>query len=40
MGADLLVMGAYAQNRLRAALLGGVTRHVLAQAELPVLMAH
>jgi nucleotide-binding universal stress UspA family protein len=40
LGADLLVVGAYAQNALRRALLGGVTRHVLAHAELPVLMAH
>ena len=39
-GADLLVMGAYSHSRLRGALLGGVTRHVLAHAELPVLMAH
>lgn len=40
MGADLLVTGAYARGRLRGLLLGGVTRHVLAYAELPVLMAH
>ena len=40
LGADLVVTGAYAQNRLRATLLGGVTRHVLGHAELPVLMAH
>jgi nucleotide-binding universal stress UspA family protein len=39
-GADLLVMGAYSHSRLRETLLGGVTRHVLAHAELPVLMAH
>jgi len=38
-GADLLVMGAYSQSRLRQMLLGGVTRHVLANAALPVLMS-
>lgn len=38
--ADLLVMGAYSHSRLRELLLGGVTRHVLGHAELPVLMAH
>ena len=36
--ADLLVMGAYAHSRLRQQILGGVTRHVLAQATLPVMM--
>jgi nucleotide-binding universal stress UspA family protein len=40
MGADLLVMGAYSHSRLREMILGGVTRHVLEHAELPVLMAH
>ncbi len=38
-GADLLGMGAYAQSRLRQAILGGVTRHVLGHATLPVLMS-
>jgi nucleotide-binding universal stress UspA family protein len=39
--ADLLVMGAYSHSRLREMLLGGVTRHVLANAAAtPVLMAH
>jgi nucleotide-binding universal stress UspA family protein len=37
-GADLLGMGAYAHSRLRQAILGGVTRHVLGNATLPVLM--
>ena len=40
VGADLLVMGGYGRSRLRELLLGGVTRHVLAHAGLPVLMAH
>jgi len=39
-GADLLVMGAYTHSRMRQLILGGVTKHVLASAELPVLMAH
>ncbi len=37
----LLVMGAYSHSRLREMLLGGVTRHILANtATTPVLMAH
>lgn len=39
-GADLLVMGAYAQSPFRESLTGGVTNHVLSHAELPVLMTH
>jgi nucleotide-binding universal stress UspA family protein len=38
-GADLLCMGAYSHSRLRQLILGGVTRHVLEAATLPVLMA-
>lgn len=38
--ADLLVMGAYGHSRLREFALGGVTRHVLENAQLPVLMCH
>lgn len=37
-GADLLVMGAYSHSRLRQLILGGVTRHVLENAHLPVMM--
>ncbi|MBI3707252.1 MAG: universal stress protein [Proteobacteria bacterium] len=40
LGAGLLVMGAYTHNRLRQMVFGGVTRHVLAHATLPVLLAH
>ncbi|MEA2778810.1 MAG: hypothetical protein QOK29_354 [Rhodospirillaceae bacterium] len=40
LGADLLAMGAYGHSRLREMILGGATRDVLAQATLPVLMAH
>lgn len=40
LGADLLVMGAYSHSRMRELILGGVTRHVLENATVPVLMAH
>ena len=39
-GADLLVIGAFSHSRLRQLILGGVTDHVLQNADLPVLMAH
>jgi nucleotide-binding universal stress UspA family protein len=39
-GCGLLVMGAYTHSRLRQLVFGGVTRHVLQNADLPVLMAH
>jgi nucleotide-binding universal stress UspA family protein len=35
---DLLAMGAYAHSRLRQQILGGVTRHILERAALPVMM--
>lgn len=38
-GADLMCMGAYSHSRLRQLVLGGVTRHVLEHASLPVLMS-
>lgn len=40
LDADLLVMGAYGHSRFREAILGGATRNLLEQAEVPVLMAH
>jgi len=40
LGCDLLVKGAYTQSRLRQMMFGGATRHILATATLPVLMAH
>jgi nucleotide-binding universal stress UspA family protein len=40
VGADLLVMGGYGRSRLSELVLGGVTRHVLAHSELPVLINH
>ena len=36
---DLLSMGAYSHSRLRQLILGGVTRHVLENANLPVMMS-
>jgi nucleotide-binding universal stress UspA family protein len=40
IGADILVMGAYAHNPIQEFVLGGVTRFMLAHADLPVLMRH
>ena len=40
LGCDLLVKGAYTQSRLRQMIFGGATQHVLANAALPVLLAH
>ena len=39
-GCDLVVMGAYGHSRLRQLILGGVTRHMLEHATLPVFMSH
>ena len=36
-GADLLVIGSYGRTRLREFLFGGVTRHLLREATVPVL---
>jgi nucleotide-binding universal stress UspA family protein len=40
LGADLLVMGAYAHRRSVEVLLGGATRGVLAAADMPVFLHH
>lgn len=40
LDADLLVMGAYGHSRLREMILGGVTRDVLRNMNVPVLMSH
>ena len=40
LGADYLVMGAYSHSRAREYLFGGVTRYMLYDATLPVLLAH
>jgi nucleotide-binding universal stress UspA family protein len=39
-GADLLVKGAYTQSRLRQMIFGGATRHIIMEADIPVLLAH
>ena len=38
--ASLLIMGGYGHSKLRQFVFGGVTRHMLRDAKLPVLMAH
>ena len=38
--ATFMVMGAYGHSRIRQFLLGGVTRHILGRASIPILMAH
>lgn len=40
LGCDLLIKSAYTQSRLRQMIFGGATRHILANAGLPVFMAH
>ena len=40
LDADLLVMGGYSHSRFREIILGGVTRDILRDTNLPVLMAH
>lgn len=40
LNADLLVMGAYGHSRLGEMVLGGVTRTILRDAFLPVLISH
>jgi nucleotide-binding universal stress UspA family protein len=40
VGADLLVMGAFAHGEWRELIFGGVTRTMLAQADLPLFMRH
>lgn len=40
ISADLLVIGAYGHSRLRETILGGVTRTLLQQMTVPVLMSH
>ncbi|HUF56312.1 MAG TPA: universal stress protein [Thermohalobaculum sp.] len=39
-GADLIVLGAYGHSRFAEAVFGGVTRDMLRDASLPLLMAH
>lgn len=40
LGADLLVAGAYRHSQFVEWLMGGTTRHMLAAANLPMLLAH
>lgn len=40
IGADLVVMGGYGHSRFRETVLGGVTRTVLRDMTVPVLMSH
>ncbi|WP_416896875.1 MAG: universal stress protein [Minwuia sp.] len=40
IGADLLVMGAFAHSRIQQTLFGGVTRSILQQMTVPVLLSH
>ncbi len=40
IGADLIVTGAYGHSRFRELVLGGVTRTLLRQMTVPVLMSH
>ncbi len=40
LGADLLVKGAYTQSRLRQMIFGGATSHILAETQMPVIMAN
>jgi nucleotide-binding universal stress UspA family protein len=39
-GCDLLVKGAYTKSRLRQMIFGDATRHILANAAVPILMAY
>ena len=40
LGADLVVMGGCGHSRMKEFLLGGVTRRLLAQMTVPVLISH
>ncbi|MGP9818660.1 universal stress protein [Salinarimonas sp. NSM] len=40
VGCDLLFKGAYTQSRIRQMIFGGATSHILANATIPVFMAH
>ncbi len=40
IGADMIVMGAYGHSRLRERLFGGVTKSMIEQCDVPVLMMH
>ena len=37
---DLMIKGAYTQSRLRQMIFGGATRHIIMEADIPVILAH
>jgi nucleotide-binding universal stress UspA family protein len=37
---DLMLKGAYTQSRLRQMIFGGATRHIIMEADIPVILAH
>ena len=39
-GADLIVLGAYGHGRFSEMIFGGVTKHILAKLDRPILMSH
>jgi nucleotide-binding universal stress UspA family protein len=40
LGAGMMVMGAYGHSRIREFVLGGATRHALANISIPLFMSH
>jgi nucleotide-binding universal stress UspA family protein len=40
LGMNLLVLGGYGTSRARSMILGSITRYMLAESDLPVLMVH
>ena len=40
LGAGLIVMGAYGHSRVREFVLGGATKHALANVTVPLMMSH
>jgi hypothetical protein len=40
LGSDLLVLGAYGHSPLRERILGGVTRHAMEHADVPLFLRH
>jgi len=40
LGADLMVMGGYTHSRMRELIMGGATRDVIENADIPVVMGH
>jgi nucleotide-binding universal stress UspA family protein len=40
MGADAVLIGAYSRSRFRERILGGVTRKLIKNTELPIIMVH